>query len=46
VVDNPYYGAAMKTCGEIKKNVDAGTVLLKEDETTAAGAGPAGGHVH
>ncbi len=51
IVDNPYYGNAMRTCGEIQKSIDAGTHLLPEttkSETpaTAPQTAPAGGHHH
>ncbi|MBN2525132.1 MAG: efflux RND transporter periplasmic adaptor subunit [Deltaproteobacteria bacterium] len=51
VVDNPYYGNAMRTCGEIQKTIDAGTHLLTERDTSktmapATQTAPAGGHNH
>ena len=46
VVDNPYYGNAMRTCGEIQKTIDAGTHLLRHDHEHAAQTTQAGGHPH
>ena len=46
VVDNSYYGDAMRTCGEIKNTVDAGSYLLTEDAAATPAAAPAGGHQH
>ncbi|MBN2342775.1 MAG: efflux RND transporter periplasmic adaptor subunit [Deltaproteobacteria bacterium] len=46
VVDNPYYGSAMRTCGEIKNTVDAGTYLMSEMKHTDTEFAPAGEHQH
>lgn len=46
VVDNSYYGDAMRTCGEIKNTIAAGSYLLKEQSAAPIQAAPAGGHQH
>ena len=47
IVDNAYFGDAMRTCGEIKQTVAPGAYLIQEkpsDGQTASA--PAGGHQH
>lgn len=50
VVDNPYYGSAMRTCGEIQTTIDAGTHLLQKkiesDNPETTETVSAGGHNH
>ena len=46
VVDNPYYGSAMRTCGDIKKTIDAGTHLMSDRAASGTQAAAAGGHHH
>lgn len=46
VVDNSYYGDAMRTCGEIQNTIEAGAYLLKEKPAASAPAASAGGVQH
>lgn len=47
VVDNPYFGASMLDCGEIRKEVAAGAYLRPPSTRAAATVPPgAGGHQH
>ena len=46
IVDNSYYGDAMRTCGEIKNTISTGTYLLIEKNAEPVEAASSGGHHH
>jgi len=45
-VDNPYFGASMLGCGDIKKKVASGSYLRPPTTSTPAPRQPVGGHQH
>lgn len=47
-IDNSYFGAAMRTCGEVKQQVAPGSYLKAEENSKASAppSAPAGGHQH
>ena len=45
-VDNPYFGASMLGCGDIKKKVAPGSYLRPPTTSTPAPRQPVGGHQH